>query len=162
MPPGIGLTYHAELDVTTLSAEYRWGDLVLAAETFAPAGYDNVFASPDLGMTFFDDSPDKVGYYASAAYRITDWLEIGAAYSEYYNNVNDKEGTDLNRNTGMQEHRAWLKDTTLTTRFDIAESWVVKLEGHFMDGGDIMLSEQNPEGTEREWFLFGAKVTYNF
>jgi hypothetical protein len=162
VPAGLPLTYHADLDITVLSAEYRWGNLVLAAETFAPANYDNSLKSPALGLTFFDDSPDKAGYYVSAAYSVTDWFEIGAAYSEYYNNKHDKDGTLTSANTGMQKHRSWLKDTMLTTRFDIAESWVIKLEGHIMDGADVLLSEQNPDGTEQNWFLFGAKVTYNF
>ncbi len=164
LPGGIPLEYHADLNVIVMSAEYRWRNLVLAAESFPLNGYqyDNVLKSSALGMTLSEYSPNKGGYYVSLAYSVTDWLELGAAYSEYYNDVTDKEGIELNRTTGMQPHRAWLKDTTLTARFDIADSWVVKLEGHRMDGGDVMLSEQNPTGTERNWFLFGAKVTYNF
>lgn len=162
LPPGVPLEYHADLNVTILSAEYRWRNLVVAAETFAPLSYDNVLRSPALGLTLVDDSPDKAGYYGSLAYSVTDWLELGLVYSEYYNNVNDKDGVKLSRDTGMQKHRGWLKDTALTARFDLLDSWVVKLEGHAMDGGDILLSDQNPEGTERKWWLFGAKVTYNF
>jgi len=161
VPVGVPLTYHADFDVTTVSAEYRWRNLVLAAETFAPAGYANSLKSPLLG-TLIDDAPNKVGYYGSAAYSVTEWFELGLAYSEYYNNTHDKDGERLHAERGYPEYNAWLKDWTVTTRFDIAESWVVKLEGHFMDGTDIMLSEDNPDGTEQKWFLFGAKVTYNF
>jgi hypothetical protein len=161
VPPGLPLSYHADLNVTTLSAEYRWGDLVLAAETFAPASYDNQLKSPVLG-TLFDDSPDKVGYYASVAYSFTEWLELGIMYSEYYNNTHDKDGKTLNATHGYPKYNAWLKDTTLTARFDILENLIIKAEGHFMNGTDIMLTADNPDGTRENWFLFGCKVTYSF
>jgi len=161
VPPGIPLEYHAALDVTVLSAEYRWRNLVVAAETFAPANYANSLKSPLLG-TLVDDAPDKVGYYASVAYGLTDWLELGVAYSEYYNNEFDKDGELLHGNSGNPKYTAWLKDWTLSTRFDFAENWVVKLEGHIMDGADILLIADNPDGIEEHWFLFGGKVTYNF
>jgi hypothetical protein len=161
VPPGLPLSYHAELNVMTLSAEITWGDLVLAAEMFTPDNYANSLTSPILG-TVFDDEPDKVGYYASAAYGITDWFEVGLAYSEFYNNGDDKDGERLNLLHGYPKYNAWLKDTTLTTRFDIREAWVLKLEGHFMNGTDIMLTADNPDGTKEDWMLFGAKITYNF
>ena len=31
-----------------------------------------------------------------------------------------------------------------------------------MDGADIMLAADNPEGVKQKWVLFGAKATYNF
>jgi hypothetical protein len=161
IPPGLPLTYHADLNITVLSAEYRWGDLVLAAETFAPGRYANKLASPIFG-TVYDDTPDKVGYYGSAAYSVTDWFECGLAYSEYYNNTHDKDGTGNHTFLGFPYHHAWLKDTTMSTRFDFREDWVLKLEGHFMDGTDVMLTSDNPNGTQQKWFLFAAKVTYNF
>jgi hypothetical protein len=161
VPPGLPLSYHADLNVTTLSAEYRWGNLILAAETFAPASYDNQLKSPVLG-TLVDDSPDKVGYYASAAYSLTEWLELGVSYSEYYNSSKDKDGKQLTVDTGLPRYNAWLKDTTLTARFDILENLVIKAEGHLMNGTDIMLTADNPDGTHENWFLFGCKVTYSF
>jgi hypothetical protein len=161
VPPGVPLSYHADLSVTTLSAEYIWGNLVLAAEMFAPASYDNTLKSPFLG-TLVDGSPDKVGYYGSAAYGLTEWLELGIAYSEYYNSSEDKKGEQLTIDTGLPSYNAWLKDTTLTARFDLGERLVVKVEGHFMNGTDIMLAVDNPDGMDEDWMLFGAKVTYNF
>ncbi len=170
IPPDLSFSFHAELDLIVLSAEYRWGDLVVSAETFAPAGYEFRLDSPLLG-TVDERTDDPAGYYAGIAYRFTDWLELGILYSAWYNNETDKDGREYEANNAplaavseieYPRSNAWLKDTTLTARFDIRENWVVKIEGHIMDGTDIMLSEDNPDGMERNWFLFGGKVTYNF
>lgn len=161
IPPNMPLLYHADLKVHTISAEYRWGNLVLAAETFVPAGYDNRLEIPGVAV-LVDDSPDKEGRYVSAAYRFTEWLELGLSYCEYYNNTHDKDGNTLETNLGYPKHKAWLKDTTLTARFDIKDHWVVKIEGHFMNGTDLVLVKDNPEGLDEDWFLFGCKVTYSF
>jgi hypothetical protein len=83
-------------------------------------------------------------------------------YSEYYNNTHDKDGKRLNTTHGYPEYNAWLKDTTVTVRFDILENLVIKTEGHFMNGTDIMLMADNPDGVREDWFLFGCKVTYSF
>jgi hypothetical protein len=143
------------------SAEYRWGNLVLAAETFYPASYDHRLEGPLLG-TLTDESSDPGGYYASATYSFTEWLELGILYSAFYRTADDKDGKQHEANTGYPRHNAWLKDTALTARFDILDNWVVKAEGHFMNGADIMLKEDNPDGTRENWFLFGCKVTYSF
>ena len=47
-------------------------------------------------------------------------------------------------------------------RFDLSDSWVFKLEGHYMDGDSILMADSNPGGTEDDWFLLLAKVTYSF
>ncbi len=161
LPSGLPITYHGDLRIITLSGEYRWGDLVLAAEMFVPDNFDYEMTSPLLG-TLDSGASDIVGYYASAAYRFTEWLELGMFYSEYYNNVDDKDGLQHNAITGNPPYNAWLKDAAMTTRFDFFENWVIKLEGHKMNGTDIMLTVDNPDGTHENWFLFGAKVTYNF
>lgn len=161
IPPGLPVTYHSDLSVTTLSAEYRWGDLVLAAETLLPDNFDYRLESPLLGV--LDSGPsDIAAYYASAAYSFTEWLEAEMLYSVYYNNADDKDGKQHNAITGYPPYNAWLKDMALTARFDILDSWVIKVEGHKMNGTDIMLMADNPDGTHEDWFLFGAKITYSF
>ena len=161
VPPGLPLSYHADLSVTTFSVEYRWRDLVLAAEMFAPAGYKNQLKSPVLG-TLLDDSPDKYGWYVSAAYRFTPWVELGMTYSDYSNNRHDRDGRIIEANLRYPRYEAWLKDTTISARFDVYDHWVIKAEGHLMNGADIMLRADNPDGVDQHWFLFACKVTYSF
>jgi len=173
VPPGSSLFYHADLNIHVVSAEYRWGNLVLAAETFFPAGYDHRLEISLPGLDTFTppdwkESSDPGGYYASAAYSFTEWLELGILYSAFYRTADDKDGEQHEADTGYPRYNAWLKDTALTARFDILDNWVVKAEGHFMNGADIMLKENNPDNsdgtpsTREDWFLFGCKVTYSF
>ncbi len=167
LPPGVPMSYHGEFEITVLSAEYRWRDLVVTAETFAPANYAYHLdiVDPRSGQIVTIQSGadnDPVGYYGGVSYRVTDWLEVGAYYSEYYYHHNDKDGRDMQMTLGTPRYNAWLKDLSLTSRFDIGMDWVIKLEGHLMDGTDIMLNSDNPDGEEQDWVLFGGKVTYNF
>ncbi|MDM8517439.1 hypothetical protein QUF76_14670 [Desulfobacterales bacterium HSG16] len=56
----------------------------------------------------------------------------------------------------------WLKTTTLSTRFDINEFWMLKIEGSYNDGfGGVNLAE-NDEELSPHWWLFGAKMTFSF
>ncbi|MDY6972287.1 MAG: hypothetical protein SV775_08155 [Thermodesulfobacteriota bacterium] len=156
-----GMAFDLELeDITSyvFSLEYSYGDLLLAAE-YCRMEIDTAF---DLLGSSFEDSEESEGYYLSASYRFTEWLELGTYYSVFYEDVDDRDGDELEV-LGFPDHGAWLKDLALTTRFDIGEHWVFKLEGHMMDGTARVLSIDNPPfPTEDDWFLFAAKMTFIF
>jgi len=132
-----------------LSIEYIFKDLTLAAEH---------------NMSLNDNDVNRIhpfGCYASAAYRFTDWFEAGAYYSVFYSDKDDKDGDALKKR-GLQDYRAWQKDFALSTRFNVNENWSIKLEGHLIDGVGQLLSQENPDGFEKNWYLLAAKVTFNF
>ena len=116
------------------------------------------------------DQFSSVGYYTSLAYRFTPWFELGTYYSVYYPNEDDKDGEDrVAKGLDAQDHRGWLKDIALTTRFDVNENWIIKLEAHKMDGSAILLGADNPvpedpeeDRYEEDWYLFAAKMTFHF
>ncbi|MFZ5570080.1 MAG: hypothetical protein ACOZF0_06730 [Thermodesulfobacteriota bacterium] len=144
----------------TLSAEYTWKNLILAAEysridwEIQPTNSQVLNVTPDFVPEFYTQ-----GYYGSAVYRLTSFFETGVYYAEYYPDDFDRDGNN-------QEffHRAWLKDACLSTRFDLNDNWIAKLEGHFMNGTAILLNADNPDGygTNPHWFLFAAKITFSF
>ncbi len=102
------------------------------------------------------------GYYLSASYRCKDWLEIGSYYSILYPNKDDKEGR-LYEEIGGNDFQGWQKDFAVTTRFDINEYWLLKLEAHAIDGAaSSLLKADNTDGYDRRYFLFAAKVTFSF
>jgi len=163
----------------TGSVEFTWRNLVLAAE-YSQITYNISISNDLLGVLNPAAYPngtskipefDSIGYYGSASYRFTYWFEIGAYYSEYYRNDDDRDGkkrVSPDKFPSEPEHRAWLKDACLTTRFDINENWVFKLEGHMMNGTAVILGADNPpptDGTlqyEEDWYLGAAKITYSF
>ncbi|MBW1893437.1 MAG: hypothetical protein JRI91_07065 [Deltaproteobacteria bacterium] len=182
-------TFKTDAKTYVASMEYTWRSLVLAAEymrTDWQIKFQNdLFKDPVINALLENASdystmdaagnmniPDftSMGWYVSSAYRFTYWFELGAYYSEYYPDEDDKNGKIRvdSKKLDNEYHRGWLKDTCMTMRFDINENWVAKLEGHSMDGAAILLGADNPmptDGSERYdkyWMLYAAKLTYSF
>ncbi len=154
---------HVRNLTSSLSLEYAMDDLVLAAEIM------------QNDLTFeFDLFPGGVeayrtlGWYASLTYRVTDWLELGTCYGEYYANKNDKKGKKIEDWGGSQAPRPWQKDLTFATRFDLSSSWVFKLEVHSIDGATLLFRDENKSDAngfpiyEKNWVLAAAKLSYSF
>lgn len=180
-------SFDADATVYTASMEFTWRNLVFAAEymrttyelelqndLFSATGVFNpalVAAGVDVAAdgTVKIDKFTSEGYYGSVAYRFTPWLELGTYYSVYYANKSDKSGSErVAKGLDTEKYRAWLKDWCLTTRFDVTENWIFKIEGHKMNGAAILLGADNPPvptGEDRykeDWYLYAAKVSYNF
>ena len=145
----------------TLSAEYSWRDLLLASELL----YTQYDVRVDIDVAGIPlQVPSKVkwkGYYLMATYRLNDLVEVGSTYGQFYPNRDDKEGKEVVAQGG-QDFEAWRENITLSCRFDVGENWLLKLEGHRMDGVGLMSARENPQGFERNWYLFLAKVSAHF
>ncbi len=154
-------TYEFEKkDGYVLSLEYSWRNLILSAE-YAEDDYQTHMNIEEMTQPEGNDSPKVTteGWYVSASYRFTDWFETGLSYSEYYPDTDDKHG---DRKRPGDEFMSWLKVTTLSTRFDINEYWILKLEASYNDGfGGINLADNSGE-LEPYWYLFAAKMTFSF
>ncbi len=150
--------------IQVLSAEFTWGDLVLASEfmRFRQDAYidfsDNTFV-PDIGTVITNSE----GWYVSASYRYNELIEFGAGYSEFYENTDDKNGGGY-----AVDFRAWRKDITLSTRFDITDNWVVKAEYHIMDGAawlpdpGLYSDANSDENIKQKWNMIALKTTFSF
>lgn len=132
-------------DLTILSLEYMRGNWVFAAEY----------------STGSDEDGRNEGYYGGVSYRINDWLELGAYYAVFYADVHDRAGKQWEA-AGYPDYLAWQKDLALTTRFDLNEHWIVKIEGHLVDGATGFYFQDNPDGLERHSSLLALKITYSF
>lgn len=139
-----------------LSAEYKLGNFMMAAEYMNQKKDSEMIGMPAPHHTVF-----PLGYYFSAAYRFTDWFELGAYYSEFFYNKDDKHGKRFEQ-ISMPDYLAWQKDFALSLRFDMDPYWNIKLEGHSIDGATQLLRQENPEGYEKNWFLFAAKISFSF
>ncbi len=67
----------------TASLEYTWEDLVLAVEYCLWTTEPTVKFDNNIMPTTENDTIGE-GYYGSALYRFTDWLEISMYHSVYY------------------------------------------------------------------------------
>ncbi len=156
----------------TGTIEYTRGNFHFISE-YSLSTYDfeisvKDFESDIIGLDITSIPPgsiDSEGYYANIMYRFTDWLEVGVYYSEYYADKDDKSGEE----NYEPSHSAWQKDSCLSLRFDISENWVLKFEGHYIDGTAIMMKSHNIVDFDlsqldltSEWLLFGLKLTFSF
>lgn len=156
-----GNTYYFDLAYEKLAkglmAEYTWNNLSLWAEY-----YQDELKSSITGL-MSERETDPQGWYIGGAYRFTDWFQLGAYYAVGYADGDDKEG-DYMVAMGYPDHKGWQKDLALTFRFDINEYTVLKLEGHQVDGTDLVMGSDNPDNdfSKREWYYGAAKLTVSF
>jgi hypothetical protein len=130
------------------SLEYAAGNLLLAAEYgrwYGEINSTNQMLVPDSEAT-------NERMYGSAAYRFTTWFCLGSYYAILYPNVDDRKGRD-----------AWQHDVALTLRFDINRWWLVKLEGHYLEGtaylDDALNGGRKLSELDKRWGLFLVKTT---
>ena len=128
------------------------------------------------------------GWYISLAYRLNSLVEVEYAYSLFYPDIDNKNGkatlpdAPIYRAFGVYggilgnqtprllygiDFEAWKKTSTFSFRFDINENWIVKLEAAYNDGFGAYTSADNgntiaTRDLKRYWWLYGAKVTFNF
>ena len=91
----------------TYSIEYTWNNLVVAGEYYTQK-FDQEMGGIARNWT-------AESYYVSASYRFTDLFSVGAYYSIYYPDKDDKDGDALVA-VGRPDHKAWEKDLVLSLR----------------------------------------------
>ena len=150
--------------VVVLSADYMRGPATLAAEYTrytVDVEWTNIpFPDGMGGLVPVSASVEdrRGGYYGQGSYRVDPRLEFGAYYSVFHPDWRDRDGVD----SGLG-HRAWQKDLALTARVDVTANWILKIEGHLMDGAGDVLPALNPGGLDsRTWRMFAVKSTFNF
>ncbi len=154
-----------KMQIFYLSAEYDFGNWTLATEyhRWKTDSTMNVDMSrlEQPNPPSLEESTDSDSYYVLLAYRFSDWFEVGAYYNVFYYDRDDRDG-DFAVAEGVSDYYAWQKDLALSARFDITDSWLIKLEAHFMDGVNLLNISENTDGLEQNWKLFAVKTTFNF
>ncbi len=120
------------------SVEFTYDNFIFAGEYKV----QNTKTSAELFGGELSDT-DMEESYVMVSYRFTDWFELGT----YYSVSGDEDKT---------------KDWALSGRFDLADNWTFKLEGHLLDGDSILMDDTNPGGTDDDWFMLMAKMTFSF
>jgi hypothetical protein len=93
--------------------------------------------------------------YAMVAVRVAPWVQLGTYYSIYYPNAEVREGRQ------SRQH-----DVAGTLRIDLTPNWLVKLEGHYLNGTAALssaLNDNRPLSTlSSRWATFLLKTTAYF
>ncbi|MDM8551568.1 hypothetical protein QUF72_15885 [Desulfobacterales bacterium HSG2] len=150
----IGKINTSTFELYISSLEYEFENFTFSSEY----RHESVETSLNGNMSLMDQILEA--YHITGSYRFTDWFELGLGYSERYTDQDDKDG-DRFKKIGQPAAKAWCKDLTMITRFDINDYWIFKLEGHYMNGLEGVTSELGDDPSE-DWFLFAAKMTFSF
>ena len=155
------------------SLEYTYENFVFTAE------YTRYFSKFKSNANEVGTVPNSFlnqeSFYVQASYRFSDWMQMAAYYSVQFdpdcrdglNGTNCGDyASDLQNNPEQLQprHDAWQKDLALALRFDVNDYWLIKLEGHFIDGTARVYETLNPDKDylERYWTMFGVKTTLTF
>lgn len=142
-----------------LGLEYIFSDLVLAAEYQR----DDYTVAADYKNPLIENFTSKQasdGWYLSAAYRFSDWFELGGYYSEIYADRHNRNGSTFADIGVGAPWQTWQKEEVLTLRFDPVRNLVIKFEGHLIDGTWNM--SEYTEASKRNWYLLATKATVSF
>lgn len=161
MPVATYGTAEIKNSLMVYSLEYLWNDLSLALE-YSTAELDSAFTMPFIGHV--ETTTKSLSYHLMGSYRINKWLEVGAYYMERYPDKSDKKGEQYKHYAafGVYDFMAWLKDSAVFLRFDINDNFLFKIEGHYLDGADTVMSMDNPSRKDKNWYYFAAKATFSF
>jgi hypothetical protein len=152
LPAGFGGTLPVQFRVKlwVASLEYQLGNLSVAAEYSRWIG---LFKSQ--APTLLPPHTVNERYYGMLSYHVTPWFTPGAYYSVYYPNVEQRDG-----------QQNYQRDLALSFRFDVNQNWLVKAEGHWMNGTAALDSTLNdgrdPKALEKHWGAFLLKTTAYF
>jgi hypothetical protein len=142
--------YNLPVKLGVASVEYAAQDLLLAAE-FSRWRTDYEIRPPIISDWHVTDTR----WYVMASYRMTHWFTPGAYYSVR------RDGSN-----GPEKRNNYQHDVAITTRYDITDNWLVKLEGHFkrgtLDVSSALNHNQSNLTAPRDWGVFLVKTTAYF
>ena len=148
--PYAGMTGKNKADtmLSQYSLEYIWKAWTFQTEYRT---YNNCDTITGVGAGHTRDRSEA--WYASAAYRFNSWFEVGSYYTQDYEDV---------RHEG--DPTQYQKDTALTLRFDPKPWWIIKIEGHAIDGIGLLDNDAlNPGGLHnKNWYMLAVKSTFSF
>ena len=150
------------------SFEYTLDSLMLVGEY---CRYWGMFSSSDPNLVPHATLSQE-RFYLQASYRFSDFFEAATYYSVQLDPDNRKsrpfwQGEAQyvpNDQIGFNSYSGWTKDLAVSLRFDINYNWLVKLEGHLVDGTAVLYRIDNRDKPELErfWTFFGVKTTLTF
>ena len=102
------------------------------------------------------------GFYVQGTYRIIDSLEALVRYDDLVWNIDDKDGKEFAKLTGLPNYSRFARDWTFGLRYEILPSLLLSGEYHMVNGTGWLSGLENPNGTTQHWNLYTMMISYNF
>lgn len=149
---GSELSFKLPATLTVLSLEYQFERSLFALEY--GLWFTSIKNSSNTTLFANGRSISERGY-AMYNYQLTTDLNIGSYYSIQYSDRDKRKARDQRQ-----------FDLALYLRFDITENWLIKFEGHHMDGSAVLDPSLNNGKSrtqlEKDWNVFLVKTTGYF
>ena len=155
-PYGNGRMHQSlSIPVQQFSLEYLWKNWTFQAEYYLLSISQDTSAG---GVKIGSSESASDSWYVGAAYRVNSWFEAGTYYSEYYADTGNRSGANM-----AVPADAYQRDLALSTRFDLTDWWIFKLEGHYYRGTALLQDNaRNPVREKDDWWMLAAKTTFHF
>ncbi|MGQ0443544.1 MAG: hypothetical protein ACT4O2_00070 [Beijerinckiaceae bacterium] len=113
---------------------------------------------------FFDLDIVGESYYFQGIYRLDPQWEAVLRYDVFFNNVDDRDGSQANDRFGIPAHTQFTKDWTFGVRYNINSSLMVRAEYHNVYGTFWLFPQDNPDvfATDKKWDIFALLLSYRF
>jgi hypothetical protein len=132
------------------SVEFQRHDFTAAVE------YGRWFADVSVTPAVFKTTYNQERAYAMLTWRASERLATSAYYSLFTPNVDNRDGTGM-----AHPSDAYQRDASLTLRIDVLPWWLVKLEGHYING-TAKAQAASGSSLADNWALFLLKTTVAF
>ncbi len=158
-------------DIYSFNERMYWNGIVNMGSSTLEYSIRN-FTFTFESITFYPteengDIQKSNGGYFMINHQVTPKFAWNIYFSEYYQNADDPDGDEYAK-LGLPRWFAYDQYVSLSTRFDITDHWLIKLEvqGHDGIGGlTYVYNPQlyfSPEGQQEYWGMFLAKTTFHF
>jgi hypothetical protein len=145
----------ARTTMQAASLEYSWHNWMISSE------FCHGRTSEDFRLAAYGQKWGlQEGWYGMVGYRFNSWLAASACYTD----------TKIYGNTAVVSELTYQKDASAALRFDLDPHWLLKLEGHYINGDALLLQNNNPNEVygklgfhpDQHWWLAVAKTTFSF
>lgn len=148
------------LEPLIFSAQYEAEHWSLTGEYARRRVVQEGVFSPDFKLDIVGES-----YYIQGIYRIDPHWEMMVRYDVFFNDVDDRDGSQAEANFGIPSHQLFAKDWTVGVRYNITPSWMVRAEYHNVYGGTLYLFPQDNSdlfALNKKWDIFALLLSYRF
>lgn len=144
------------------SIDYNWHAWTFQAEYFTYIiDYHQTGGGRPSAIRHIE--PDS--WYVSAAYRFNKWFEAGSYYTEYYTDKRYRTAAAYKAHNppGTPGSDAEQRDLAVALRFDPMPWWIIKVEGHMIQGtANLNNNRANPVRDDRWWPMLALKTSFTF
>lgn len=150
----------ADITSQTLSAEYSWPHISIAAEylwrEIGTRGFD---------LSFINATFNQRGYYLQAVWHISEYWDLMLRFDDFVYDNGDRSGHDINQLVpGVPLHRAYARDATLGLTWHISNDWMARAEWHNIEGTAWVPVADNDNNLPQEeyWNLVALQLAWRF